>query len=120
MGGPQRSGVDPPLSPSHACLTAFIAFSVPFVFVSLGQWYPVLPPHLRESGEGWRSSIGFWALSGLGGWGGCPGGPAKGKGGWASAPVLGLSEGLKLQGGDLVEQVCPPHPPPPPTKHSSK
>ena len=28
-GGLNWSGVDPPLSPSRACLTTFIAFSVP-------------------------------------------------------------------------------------------
>ena len=49
-GGPQRSGVDPALSSSRACLhTAFIASSVPFVFMSLGQFQfhrSVLLPHL--------------------------------------------------------------------------
>ena len=35
------SVVDPPLSSSRACLAAFIAFTVPFVFVSLGQFHPV-------------------------------------------------------------------------------
>ena len=61
-GGPQRSGVDPPLSSSRACLMAFIAFSVPFVFMSLRQFHPVLLPHLPELGKGWLSSIGFGAF----------------------------------------------------------
>ena len=52
--GVQRAGVDPPLRSSRACLTAFIAFTVPFVFVSLGQCHPVPFPHLPESGEGRR------------------------------------------------------------------
>ena len=47
--GPQRSGVDPPLSSSRACLhMAFIANSVPFGSVSLGQLHPVLLPPLPE------------------------------------------------------------------------
>ena len=62
--GPERSGVDTPLSSSRTCLhTAFIANPVPFMFVSLGQFHPVLPPNLPEWGKGWRSSIGFGALS---------------------------------------------------------
>ena len=60
--GLQRSGVDAPLSPSRARLTAFIANSVPVVFVSLGQSHPDLLPRLPESGKGWRSSVGFGAL----------------------------------------------------------
>ena len=56
--------MDPPLSSSHACLhMAFIANSVPFAFLSLGQFHPVLLPHLREWGKGWWLSIGFGALS---------------------------------------------------------
>ena len=62
-GGLQRLGVDPPLSSSHAGLTAFIASSVPFVFVSLGQSNPVLLPHLPESGKGWLLSMGSRAIS---------------------------------------------------------
>ena len=62
-GGPQRPGVDPLLSSSRACLTAFIAFSVSFVSVSLGQFHPVLLPHAPESGKGWLWSIGFGTLS---------------------------------------------------------
>ena len=52
--GPQRSGVDPPRSSSRACLTAFIANSVPRMFVfsegggggRVGPW-PTPPPTTR-------------------------------------------------------------------------
>ena len=40
-GWPERLGVDPPLSSSPACLhMAFIAFSLKFVFLWLGQFDP--------------------------------------------------------------------------------
>ena len=41
-GGFNWSGVDPPLSSSRACLMAFIANSVPRLFVSRGQCLAVL------------------------------------------------------------------------------
>ena len=50
----------PPLSPSRACLTVFIADSVPFVFVSLGQFHAALLPHLPEKGRGgWSGTQKF-------------------------------------------------------------
>ena len=42
--------MEPPLSPSRAYLTAFIAVSVPFAFVPRGQPHPVLPPLTRGGG----------------------------------------------------------------------
>ena len=56
--GLQRSGVDPPLGSSRACLTAFIAFSVPLVSASPVRrpiWLvasPVPPPETISGGVG--------------------------------------------------------------------
>ena len=61
-GGINRSGVDPPLSSSRACLTAFIASQFRMYLCpwdSSIQFCPFLP----ESGKGWLSSTGFGALS---------------------------------------------------------
>ena len=121
---PQRSGVDPPLSSSRACLhMAFIANSIPFVFVSLGQFHTVRVPHVNwvrgiiararhwsESGS-WRACsmsvftvlrvrllspapFGHTPLVRLiPGHGGC--GEVKGQSSWPLSPTMASSRGLE-------------------------
>ena len=92
--GFQRSGADPPLSSSRACLpVAFVADSVPFVLVSLGQCHPPFCPLTsRNRVRAGGCPLGFGAVSP----GHCTGlspnaGPGGGGGGaGGTRPRLGL------------------------------
>ena len=85
--GPQRAGVDVPLSYSRACLhTAFIALSVPFVFevtwVVPSQCAALSPPSIGPKAARWYSGSAHLSSEAIS----CHGSPLPGCGRVATLP----------------------------------